>query len=74
MSVQKWLVDPALHEATHANAHLMICAIPALARTTCYVLDGPSFDLKQVKDVSDILVAKGIEMHGAAAQALYKLT
>lgn len=67
-------MDPALHEAAHANAHFMICTIPALARTTCYVLEGPTFDMKQVKDISDILVTKGVEMHGAAAQALYKLT
>lgn len=74
MSEQKWLVDPALHEAAHANAHFMICTMPALSRTTCYVLEGPTFDTKQIMDLSDVLVSKTIELHGSAAQSLYNLT
>ncbi|KAI3628836.1 MTR3 [Malassezia furfur] len=70
---QKWLVDPSLEEATHASVDLLLCTMPAIGRTTCYSLQGPADDFKEVQKVTDTLSEVNTQLHSTTAQALYKV-
>jgi len=83
---QQWVVDPSQEEAAHASAHLMVCSLPALGRTTCYTLRGPVYNWNQLQtvrnqlaatlltnQVTDTLYSITQKVHSVTAQALYGL-
>jgi len=49
----------------------MICGLPALGMTTCYVLQGPVDSMNALKHVSNTLTQVTTKYHGLVAQSLY---
>ena len=68
---QLWLVDPTHREYADSHSHLMICGLPALGMTTCYVLQGPVDSMNALKHVSNTLTQVTTKYHGLVAQSLY---
>ncbi|WFD32326.1 3'-5'-exoribonuclease [Malassezia sp. CBS 17886] len=68
--VQEWFVDPSGEDAAHASTHLLLCTMPSLGRTTCYVLQGPAYDLHKLQEVSDALCQVTAKVHSVVAQSL----
>ena len=68
---QLWLVDPTHREYADSHSHLMICGLPPLGMTTCYVLQGPVDSMNALKHVSNTLTQVTTKYHGLVAQSLY---
>ncbi|WFD34990.1 putative diacylglycerol O-acyltransferase tgs1 [Malassezia cuniculi] len=54
---QHWTVDPSHEEASNSSSHIVLCAMPAHERITCYNLQGPAYDASKVRQVTDALVS-----------------
>lgn len=71
-SQQQWLVEPTRSESANASTQLLLCGMPSLNITTCYVLQGPVDSMDCVKEVSHTLMHVTTKHHAAVAQSLFK--
>jgi len=68
---QQWLVEPTKSESANASTELLLCGMPSLNATTCYVLQGPVHSMDAVKEVSHTLMQVITKHHASMAQSLF---
>lgn len=68
---QEWLVDPSKSESAHSNANLLVCGMPSLNITTCYIVQGPVYNTNALKETGKTLTQVTTQHHSMVAQALF---
>ena len=68
---QQWLVEPTKSESANASTELLLCGMPSLNATTCYVLQGPVHSMDDVKEVYHTLMQVITKHHASMAQSLF---